>query len=138
MRLTKKIILLALVFIAILDVYNIFFRYTYHFDKNDFDKPVELFCDARWPLKSTVHITGNFNCPAYMRQGYKLEYMQHRAELVGKVDTVINTDFYNGNYLLVFENEECIDELDKIRLRVYNIDFTFLRLLSNQIPKFRQ
>ena len=130
MRLTKIVTFIILT-VVVIDCYNLFFRFRYDFDIEDFDKTVEIFANTKLPLRSTISISGDFECPVYFRHGTRLSEKSYTYEFVGKVDSVIYTEYYGGPYSLEFENKECVKHIDKLQLRVSNLDFTVLRLMMN-------
>ena len=127
-RITKFVFLILIVTFLFIDGYNLFFRFTYNFNKRDFGNPITIFADPKLPLRSTIRISGNFECPVYLRHGFDLNKVKHKAEIVGQIDTVIYTEFYRGNYMFEFENQNCVTKLNRLQFRVSNLDFTILTL----------
>lgn len=128
MRLIKKLIIVGLLVIIIIDIYNIFFKYNFSFDLNHFGTPIEVFADTKIPLRSTINVAGNFDCPIQVKHGFDLNKVEYFYTFEGLVDTVIHTEYYGGKYELEFNGQECVKELDKLNIRIYNLDFTILKL----------
>jgi hypothetical protein len=124
----KRIVFIGFIILSLWDFYNIFFRYSYNFNAVDFGDPISINADTEFPLRSTLHVEGNFKCPVYIKHGFDIDKVKYSYELVGQVDTVIYSEFYGGKYMFEFEGESCVKELDKLNFQVYNLDFTLLKI----------